>query len=75
MVEGAVADRVRAATEPLAERVGRLEVTAAALQDENLRLRNLSHHDDLTGLGNRRSFELQLEKAIDNRVGAASCGG
>lgn len=39
MVEGAVADRVRAATEPLAERVGRLELTAAALQDENEKLK------------------------------------
>jgi len=47
------------------EAVKTLREQIAALQDENLRLRNLSHHDDLTGLGNRRSFELQLEKAID----------
>ncbi len=45
--------------------VAKLRERLAELEVENARLRELSHHDELTGLANRRGFEAHLEKGIE----------
>lgn len=48
-----------------ADVIARLRARLVELEQENARLRELSHHDELTGLANRRGFNAQLEKAIE----------
>ncbi|MBU1907410.1 GGDEF domain-containing protein [Patescibacteria group bacterium] len=48
----------------LEERIAELNGTAEELSEDNLRLRNLVVTDELTGLGNRRAFDAELNKAV-----------
>ena len=45
--------------------LARLRERLVELEVENARLRQLSHHDELTGLANRRGFDAHLEKGIE----------
>jgi diguanylate cyclase (GGDEF)-like protein len=49
----------------LAQRVRTLEDRLADTQRENDQLKDLAHRDELTGLGNRRSFRAHLDQAIE----------
>jgi diguanylate cyclase (GGDEF)-like protein len=49
----------------IAEHLGELKVRLGELERENLEMRELAHRDELTGLGNRRSFRAKLDYALE----------
>jgi diguanylate cyclase (GGDEF)-like protein len=66
-------ERAEATDQVLGERVRELEERLHAAEAERDRLRELAHKDELTGLGNRRSFHTHLEFALGwaSRYGGA----
>jgi diguanylate cyclase (GGDEF)-like protein len=62
-----VADRERrqaGALAAVADRIVELEQRVREVESERDRLKDLAHRDELTGLGNRRSFQRQLDYAL-----------
>ena len=62
-----VADRERrqaGALAAVADRILELEQRVREVEGERDRLKDLAHRDELTGLGNRRSFQRQLDYAL-----------
>jgi diguanylate cyclase (GGDEF)-like protein len=62
-----VADRERrqaGALAAVADRILELEQRVREVESERDKLKDLAHRDELTGLGNRRSFQRQLDYAL-----------
>jgi diguanylate cyclase (GGDEF)-like protein len=55
----------RVAIAALVDRMRQLETSIGALERTNSQLRELAHQDELTGLGNRRSFAASLEYSLE----------